>query len=84
MIEKRCIYVIRVIGVIVISLAIMSLLDINLFHFEISKWLLSIGFLLAGVAFFIMCMLIRRHPILSSSFLTKCSRHGEDNNTYDK
>lgn len=76
---KKYIYTIRAIGIIIIGISIFYLLDKTA-----PWWLISIGFLLAGIAFFIASIMLRKYPALSPSFLTKRSCHSKEDNSYDK
>ena len=76
---KGYIYTIRIFGIICLGVALVYFL-----HHSISQWLISVGFLSAGFAFITISILLKRFPALSTSLFTKRSRHGKDDNSYDK
>ena len=76
---KSYIYAVCTLGVIITGIALNCILNQDM-----PRWLISVGFVLAGVSFIILGFMLRKYPALFSSSFTKCSRHSKDDNTYDK
>jgi hypothetical protein len=76
---KRYIYTIYTIGVIDISIAVFYLSDQ-----AAPQWLMTVGFLLTGIAFLVVSIMLKKYPALSPSFLAKRSRHCKEDDSYGK